>query len=88
LPAPDGDESTNIKPRRAIFSRFLPLFFAGLFFLLNVLHLLAELIDGGFQLKSDRGHRDVVRFRAERIRLAVEFLCQKIELAADLTAVL
>jgi hypothetical protein len=34
LPAPEGDDMTNNKPRREI--------------LLNVLHLFAQLIDGGF----------------------------------------
>ena len=46
LPAPEGDESTSRSPRRAILIWLL---------LLNVLDLFAELIDDGFQLKTDGG---------------------------------
>jgi len=45
LPAPDGDDSTNRSPRRAMVDCVPEL--------LNVLHLLAKLIDHGLELKAD-----------------------------------
>ena len=83
LPAPDGDDSTSIRPRRAIglgswHARHRSL---------QVLHLLAELLDHGLELQADIGQLDVVGLGAQRIRFAVELLRQKIELAADRAAV-
>ena len=46
LPAPEGDDSTSRSPRRAMLIWL---------FLLNILDLLAELIDNGLQLKADGG---------------------------------
>lgn len=46
LPAPEGDERTSNNPRRAMLVWL---------FLLNVLDLFAELIDDGFQFKTDGG---------------------------------
>src|SRR4051812_37323586 len=74
LPAPEGDDKTNISPR--LFMRSF-----------QVLHLLAELLDDGFELKPDIGEFDVVRLGAQGIRFAVEFLGQEIEPAADRAAV-
>ena len=42
LPAPDGEDKTNINPRRLI-----PVSLT-LFFLLNILNLLTHLVDGRF----------------------------------------
>src|SRR5439155_21280242 len=75
LPAPEGDDITRRMPRRGIWVCADCLF--------NVLHLLAELIDNRLQFKSDCRQGSVRRFRAQRIGLAVEFLREKIELAAD-----
>lgn len=47
LPAPEGDDSTNSSPRRAMPDDVATL--------LNVLHLLAKLIDHGFELQPDMG---------------------------------
>ena len=84
LPAPEGDDSTSISPRRAIVA-LLPLRLRHRS--LQVLHLLAELLDHAFQLQADIGELDVVGLGGERIRFAVEFLRQKIEPAADRPAV-
>ena len=51
--------------------------------LLQILNLLAELVDHGLQLQPDGRDRRGIRLGAERIRFAVEFLRQEIELAAD-----
>ena len=80
LPAPDGDDSTSIRPRRAIRLAFAP---SRAIALLQVLHLLAELLDHGLELQPDIGQFDVVGFGAQRIGFAVELLGQEIELAAD-----
>jgi hypothetical protein len=45
LPAPDGEERTNINPRRAMLVRFF--FPLAIFFLFHVLNLLAELLHRG-----------------------------------------
>src|SRR6266567_8258182 len=49
----------------------------------QILHLLAELLDHGLELKPDVRQLDIVRLRAQRIALAVELLRQEIELAPD-----
>src|SRR5207253_1562895 len=50
---------------------------------LQILNLFAKLVDHRLQLQPDRGHRGGVRLGAQGIRFAIEFLRQKIELAAD-----
>src|SRR5688572_5687813 len=67
LPAPDGAVITNRRPRSRAAA------------LLNVLDLLAHLLDQ--DLDVDRGARglDVLRLRRERVRLAVQFLHQEVE---------
>ena len=65
LPAPDGDDKTSIRPRLEIATVSVALF------LLNVLHLLAELFDGRLQFEADAGQFDpetlmkLVRARAD-----------------------
>ena len=76
LPAPEGEDSTSIRPRRAM-RRVMSLAS------FDVLHLLAQLVDHGLQLEADRGQRAVVGLGAERVGLAVEFLRQEVEPAAD-----
>src|SRR5580698_5037436 len=72
LPAPDGEDSTSISPRRLIS--------------LDILRLLAELVDHGLERQPRAGKRDVGGFRAQRVGFAVELLRQEIELAADRVA--
>ncbi len=83
FPAPDGEDSTSMMPRRSSVSpmppcsdvpHVLPLF--------DILHLLAELVDYHFHLQPERGYGGGIRFRADRVALAVEFLREEIELAA------
>ena len=63
LPAPDGDDSTNINPRRAIApSSCRP---AAAILLLQVLHLLAELLDHVLHLEADIGQFDIVGLGAQ-----------------------
>ena len=89
LPAPDGDDSTNNSPRRAIggiAARSTGL--VGLvgfvdIGLLDVLDLLAQLIDHGFECQPVAGDFGVVAFGAERVGFAVEFLGEEVEFAAD-----
>src|SRR4029077_19689384 len=71
LPAPEGEDSTSIRPRRAIAAPSL-----------DILHLLAHLLDGALQVDADARELDVGRFRAQRIGLAIELLAEEIELAA------
>jgi len=52
LPAPEGDDNTSTKPRREI-SEDLDVLLAELS--LNVLYLLAKLINGGLHIKTDMG---------------------------------
>src|SRR6185436_20789821 len=54
--------------------------------LLQVLHLLAELLDHGLELQPDIGQFQVVRLRAQCIRFAIELLGEKVELAPDRAA--
>src|SRR3977135_1616333 len=49
----------------------------------QILHLLAELLDHGLELKPNVRQLDIVRLRAQRIALAIELLRQEIELAPD-----
>src|SRR5450631_478442 len=93
LPAPDGDERINIKPRRpsGVFWPGAVLSLAkwlssGMSFLLDVLDLLAELLDFDAQFETKRRQARVVRFGAQRIGLAGQFLGQEVEPAADRAA--
>src|SRR5262245_50043630 len=86
LPAPDGDDSTIIRPRRAIASLPRPCFPPPAP-LLKILYLLAELLDQALELEPDIGELHVVRLGAQRVGLAVELLCQEVEPAADRAAV-
>ena len=52
----------------------------------QVLHLLAELLDHGLEFKSDIGELNIVRFGAQGVRFAVEFLGEKVEAAPDRAA--
>jgi len=45
FPAPDGDDSTSISPRRDRDRNVVPLF--------NILHLFSKLFDGRLELQSD-----------------------------------
>ncbi len=64
LPAPEGEASTIITPRRAssaiAYSRSL--------------NLLAELVDDGLEVEADRRQLHGVGLGAQGIRLAVKFL--------------
>jgi hypothetical protein len=75
LPAPDGEDTTSIKPRRAMAAPILNPSF-------DVLHLLAKLVDHRLQRQTHMGELNVGGFGAQRIRLTVKFLCKKIELSA------
>src|SRR5262249_21218160 len=76
LPAPDGDDSTNISPRRATLSVLWP---PAAITSLQILDLLAELLDDVFHFEPGIGQLDVVRLGAAGIDLAVELLRQEIE---------
>ena len=65
LPAPDGEDRTSIKPRRATVLCFA----APASSLFHILDLLAELFDRGLQLKPDIGELDIIGLGAERVRL-------------------
>src|SRR5262245_40049323 len=77
LPAPDGEDNTRASPRRAIGAP--PACSPAS---LNVLHLLAHLIDHGLELEPGAGHVRIVGLRAERVGLAVELLGQEVEAPA------
>jgi len=47
------------------------------------LHLLAKLLDPGLQRQPDARQIEIGRFRAQRVGLAVQFLAEKIQPAAD-----
>src|SRR5271166_5210884 len=66
LPAPDGEDRIRIMPRRLAFA------ISNLFsrISLDVLGLLAELLDLGPEFKPLRRQRDVVGLGAEGVRLA------------------
>ena len=64
LPAPEGEASTIMTPRRANSAMRL----------LQVLHLLAELVDHRLEVEADRRQLHGVGFGAEGIRFAVKFL--------------
>src|SRR3546814_1494176 len=47
--------------------------------LFHVLHLLAELLDGGLEGETDPRQRRIARLGAERIRFAIQLLAQEVE---------
>src|SRR5690242_6925583 len=69
LPAPEGLESANIRPRRATCS-------------FNIGGLLLDLIDRHFHVQPDSRQLQVCGFRAERVGLAGELLAQEIQATA------
>src|SRR5690606_29642116 len=81
LPAPEGEDSTNIKPRRTPeeTTEGIELQPSKLF---NILNLFAELIDRRLEVKPDPVQIHGRRLVAQGRRLPVQFLRQKIELAA------
>ena len=81
LPAPDGEDSTSIRPRRAMPPARRRRSSIGSS--LDVLHLLAHLLDGRLQVEADAGQLDVAGLGAERVGLAIELLAEEIELPAD-----
>ena len=64
LPAPEGEERTSIRPRRATFSPFSRLAIA---WLLQILHLLAELLDYAFKFKTDVRELEIIGLGGQRI---------------------
>ena len=51
--------------------------------LFDVLDLLADFFNLGFEIDNDMGNIGVLAFRANRIGLAVKFLDQEVDLTAD-----
>src|SRR5205807_5748208 len=86
LPAPEGEDRTSMRPRRATTAPLRWSFSAGIASF-QILDLLAELLDHALELEPDIGELDVVRFGAERIGLAVELLSEEIEPPTDRAAV-
>src|SRR3954466_3325398 len=87
LPAPEGEERTSISPRCLTSTKpddpAVPLISG---FSLDILDLLAQLLDRGLQLDADIGEADIGALGAERVGLAVELLAEEVELAPDGTA--
>src|SRR5262249_60970340 len=83
LPAPEGDDSTNISPRRATPSALWP---PAAIASPQILDLLSELLDGVLHLEPGVGELDVVRFGAAGVDLAIEFLRQEVEPPPDRSA--
>src|SRR5215831_19935238 len=85
LPAPEGEDSTNRRPRRArravcwLLSCPLPSLTVRS---LDVLRLLAHLVDDRLELKASPRRLRIVRFRAQCVGLAIELLAQEIEAPA------
>ena len=65
FPAPDGEANTSMTPRRAS---------SAIGQLLQVLHLLAELVDHCLEVEADRRQLHGIGLGAEGIRFAVKFL--------------
>src|SRR6476620_142882 len=80
LPAPDGEESTSIRPRRPMMSFSSSAVMRGS---LDILHLLAELLDLRLEVQPDDGEGGVVGLGAERVGLARKLLGQEVEAAPD-----
>src|SRR6202043_3884820 len=74
---------TSMSPRRATMPAWSRPPAAAPIASLQVLHLLAKLLDHALELEPDIGELDVVRFRAQGIGLAIELLGEKIEAPAD-----
>ena len=84
FPAPDGEDSTSIRPRRATApSRFTVTGFCSL----NILCLFTELVDHCFQFNADLCQRCIVGFRTKGIGFSVEFLGQEIQTPANDTII-
>src|SRR6516165_545542 len=100
LPAPEGEDSTNISPRRAIIACSCP---AAVTIgrlrgrpgwtegsppsqSFQILHLLAKLLDDALELEADIGELDVVGLGAQRVGFAIELLGEEIEPATDRSA--
>src|SRR6185503_15028833 len=66
LPAPEGLDSANMRPRRATFS-------------FNIGGLLLDLVDRHFHVQADSRQLQIGGFRAQGIGFAREFLSEKIE---------
>src|SRR3569623_574806 len=84
LPAPEGEERTSISPRRL--TSMNPEDPVGLLIKpssLDVLDLLAQLLDRRLQVDPDAGEADIGALGTERVGLAVEFLAEEVELAPD-----
>src|SRR5690242_16530562 len=84
LPAPEGEERTSISPRRL--TSMKPDDPAAVLIKsssLDVLDLLAQLLDRRLQVDADAGEADIGTLGAERVGLAVEFLAEEVELAPD-----
>src|SRR5258708_35573928 len=73
FPAPEGEDRTSIRPLLCTSRPFL----------LDILGLLAELIDRGLESESHARQLDIGGFRAQRVRLAIELLREEVELAPD-----
>jgi len=73
LPAPDGEDRTSIRPRRLILS-------------FDILGLLAELVDYRLKGEAGAGQCNVGGFGAQGVGFPVEFLGEKIQLAAHALA--
>src|SRR5690349_3886682 len=74
LPAPEGEESTSISPRRPAIAASL-----------DILNLLAELIDYRLHLEADPGKRAVARLGAERVYFPIQLLREEVETPPDRT---
>ena len=73
LPAPEGDDKhEHESPALQVPSPSL-----------DVLHLLAQLIDDAFELEPDAARLDVTGLGADGVGLTVELLRQELELAPD-----
>ena len=86
FPAPDGDDRIYRSPRRATGPTALPSLRVDVS--LNVLHLLAELIDNALKTKARARNIDGIGLRAKGVGFPVEFLREKIEFAPDGTCFL
>src|SRR5260370_12046198 len=84
FPAPDGEESTSIRPRRRTSRYPLSLSLVTLRpTLFDVLDLLAQLLDRDLEIEPDPRQLDIAGFGTEGIGLAIELLAEEVELAAD-----
>src|SRR5690348_13477732 len=82
LPPPDGAETMKSPPgARAI--RTISEVFIRLSSLLDILHLLAQLLDDDLDLDGVARDLGVLRLRSQRVRLAVQLLHQEVQPPAD-----